>query len=40
MKCVGAPGHPWVGLGSADLALTGSEDSSLGFGGFYFAEDA
>lgn len=40
MKCVGAPGHPWVGLGSADLASTRSEDSSLGFGGFYFAEDA
>lgn len=39
MKCVRAPSHPWVGLGSADLASTGREDSSLGFGGFYFTED-
>lgn len=28
-----------VGLGSADLAVTGREGSSMGFGGFYCTDD-
>lgn len=34
MTCARAPGHPWVALGSAALAVTGRLKSSLGFAGF------
>lgn len=34
MKGVRAPGHPWVGLDSADLAAIGTEENNLGWVGF------
>ena len=34
VKCVRAAGHPWVGLSSAELAVTGRRENSLGLVGF------